>query len=218
LGTAFLIAPGLAVTCWHVVADAVEQGKRIAVVGRSSDRKYHGVELEEIGRDEEGRDLASARVRLTPQQSWSLATTALSPGADVLTFGYPLTQEPNERRPTFSLESRYLEGYVTRTFYFDDPKFGRTPSYELDMRAPAGLSGAPLIRKGSREIVGVVFGRHGVETIETFGSRDPETGKREPDVVQVEHFALGHYTSTLLEHSSSATAGRTLQELLTGGN
>lgn len=214
LGTGFLVSPGLLMTCWHPVAQAAERGKRVVLVGRDRGGRYQPVDLEDLSPDESGRDLASARVSISTAKPWTLGAQLLPSGADVFTFGYPLTDPPNELRPAFQLGGRYLQGYIARSFHFEDPRFGATSSYELDMRAPSGISGAPLVLVNSHEIVGVVYGRHSVETLESFAIRDPKTGETKPEVLQVEHFALAHIAETLREHRSAATRNKPLADLV----
>jgi hypothetical protein len=55
-----------------------------------------------------------------------------------------------------------------RRFYYQPPAGELIRSYELDMPAPAGLSGAPVVRihrvRGAREVIGVVHASNGVAT------------------------------------------------------
>jgi homospermidine synthase len=77
------------------------------------------------------------------------------------------------------------------------------------------MSGAPLVRMGSREIIGVLYGHNEAETIEEFGTRDPETGERlRPEVVRRNYFAAAHYTWNLQTLKGEATNGRPLFEYL----
>ncbi len=108
----------------------------------------------------------------------------------------------------------HMESYVMRTFSNDWPEFGRVASYELDMPALSGMSGAPIIRVGSREVIGVLYGRNDAETIEEFSSRDPETGARTPEVVRMTSFAVAHFTDTLRELRGQATQNLPLAEYL----
>ena len=65
----------------------------------------------------------------------------------------------------FTLNGRLMRGHVTRTFPFQHPKNGEVSSYELDMPAPEGLSGAPLILVGGYEVVGVIYHSHTVHAV-----------------------------------------------------
>jgi Trypsin-like peptidase domain len=206
LGTGFLLADGIFITCWHSVRDAVGAGLAVAAVQTGQDFVPAFV-LRDLAPDENGADIATARLDRIQLFGLQLAKEPVDTGTDVWTYGFPLTDPPNERRPTYVLSARYLEGYVTRAFYYSD---GRIPSYELDMRAPAGLSGAPLIQVGTRNVIGVVYGVHAAEMIELMGKVDPETGRHEPDVYRLETFALAHYTPTLLAVVGPATGGRPL--------
>jgi hypothetical protein len=212
LGTGFLLAGGIVVTCWHCVRDAVAAGLAIAAVQTGEDFVPAFV-LRDLAQDRNDSDIATARVDRLQLFGLELAAAPVDTGVDVWTYGFPLTDPPNERRPTYLLNARYLEGYITRAFYYSDE---RVPSYELDMRAPAGLSGAPLIEVGSKRVIGVVYGVHAAEMIEHFGKTDPETGRREPDVVRVETFALAHYTETLRAVVGPATSERPLGEVVDG--
>jgi Trypsin-like peptidase domain len=208
LGTGFLLAGGILVTCWHCVRGPVEAGLVVAAV-QGGDDFIPAFVLRDLAQDRNGSDLATARLDRVQLFGLELATASVDTGTDVWSYGYPLTDPPDERRPTYRLNARYLEGYVTRAFYYSDK---RVPSYELDMRAPAGLSGAPVVEVGSKRVIGVVYGVEEVERIEIFGRTDPETRERTPDVVRLETFALAHYTDTLRTVVGPATGGRQLAE------
>jgi len=190
-----------------------------------ADGRYRSFELRELAQDAKGSDLALARLQIDipARMNLQLASVATTSGADVWSYGYPLTTEITD--PTgsrrFHLEPRYLQGYVTRGFWHERPRYGAFPSYELDMPAPEGLSGAPVVRvptlaiPGSRpQVVGVVYGRIETGVIEEFVSIDPDTGERRPEVQRVVSFAAAHYTSTLLEASGPATFGHSLAEYI----
>ncbi len=107
-------------------------------------------------------------------------------GARVSTFGYPFPESPSETNPNLVVNGRYLEGYVVRRFHRDEAT--RTPCYELDLPAAAGVSGAPLLRINSRELVGIVTGARQLPR-EEFARVDPVTGQRTPGVQRVQTFA-----------------------------
>jgi len=159
-----------------------------------------------IEQDANGTDLATASIALEPTLGLVLTGDAVPYGTDVWTFGYPLTRGPyplSEEDPTLGkqikLERRYLKGYVTRAFEYDDPGFGHTPSYELDMPAPSGLSGAPIMERPSKSVVGVLF--------KEYYRGDASERSRTT-------FALAHYTETLANLRGSVTQGLTLSEYL----
>jgi hypothetical protein len=201
------------------VRDAVDAGERIVVVGIRGD-KQTGLEVSRLTQDVHGRDIASGVVEGLPRAGFTLGTGDPAFGTPVWSFGYPLTDPPTEHRPTWHLNGRYLQGYVTRTMVYNEPSFGDTRTIELDMRAPAGLSGAPLLRAGTRELIGMIYGVAAAEQLEEFGRYDPVTGTRHPELVRLEHFALAHHTTSLREHRSEATEGKALAEVMgewTGG-
>ncbi len=125
-----------------------------------------------IQQDSNNTDLATANVSILPEADLILAEKDVYEGTDVHSFGYPLmdfqlNEETKERVP--AIDFRLLKGYVTRNFWRIDPTFGRGNAYELDMPAPGGLSGSPLFKVGSREVIGVVFGHNDVALIIKIG-------------------------------------------------
>lgn len=215
-GTGFLIAPELLVTCWHCVRAELDARRHYAITVRVTQDEWTARLLTNVSQDVAGRDLATARVEgAMPCAGLQLATAGAAFGADAWTFGYPLVerrQSPESGGPQFWVRGRYLEGYVTRHFTFEQPGFGLTPSYELDMKAPAGLSGAPLVRRPGREVLGVVYSETDVASIEAFASVDPETGERSPEVQRIVSFAVAHDTENLLALRGEATGGLELAE------
>jgi hypothetical protein len=195
LGTAFIMAPGLILTCWHNVHGAIERGLEVSLVFTKPTGGHSGQAVQ-FARDARGLDLASARTQAAPKHAFSVAAD-VSYGEHVWSFGYPLTERPNERNPNYVLAGRYIRGYVMREFE-NDVKSPPHMSYELDMRAPKGLSGAPLLRQDTRELIGVVYGVHTVTT----------------EINEQESFALAHTTGAVLGHRSTATEGQCLSELL----
>jgi hypothetical protein len=213
-GTGFLIAPNLFVTCWHCVRKELPDDQTYAV---NREQKVELFPLWNIQQDSNGTDLATANVAMLPEAELSLAEKDVYEGTDVHSFGYPLInfeyiEEFDERQP--ALDFRLLRGYVTRNFWRDDPTFGRGHAYELDMPTPEGLSGSPLFRSGTREVLGVVFGQNDVALIESFARVDPVTGEREPEIQKMYHFGLAHTTETLRSLGTTSTRSLPLAEYL----
>lgn len=218
-GTGFTIAPELILTCWHCVRVEQPPNRDYAAVFRVGEDDWNARKLTEVSQDVSGRDLAAARVEgLVPQLGLTISATAAASGTDVWTYGYPMTER--RARPEggiqFYLTGRWLEGYITRVFAFDQPEFGRSTSYELDMAAPSGLSGAPIVRRPGRDVFGVVYAETEAATIEAFTSVDPETGDRRPEVQRVISFAVAHDTGSLTQLACGATGGVPLAEYLAG--
>lgn len=212
LGTGFLIAAGVLVTCWHCGRDALTDGYEVVAATKgASPGNYLVSPVRDFEQDPTGADLATGRIDLLATMGFSLASEPVPIGSDVWSYGYPLTRPPDEQRPHWSLEGRFFQGYVTRRFYHSDD---RIPSYEIDMRAPAGISGAPVVAIPSRTVVGVLHGVNEVEMVEHFSRINPDTGEREPEVVRLESFALAHDTATLRELVGSATDGKPLHAFL----
>lgn len=213
-GTGFLIAPNLLITCWHCVRNTLEENQTYAV---NREQKAELFPLFNIQQDGNNTDLATANVAMLPESELILAEKDVYEGTDVHSFGYPLmnfelNEETGEKFP--AIDFRLLKGYITRNFWRDDPTFGRGYAYELDMPTPEGLSGSPLFKVGSREVLGVVFGYNDVALIEYLGQFDHETGKREPDVQKIYHFGLAHNTKTLRNLTNDATRNLPLHEYL----
>ncbi len=214
-GTGFLIGRNVFVTCWHCVSAELEEEATYAVsvpwseAQRRSgaappDSTYYVLPLHDIQPDPSGYDLATARVELNPVGLSLGVEDSLALSSDLWTFGYPLTDDlPHQQSGrSITLHPRFLKGYLTRDFWNDVPSFGRTPSYELDMPSPEGLSGAPLVKHGSLEVVGVVYG-----------------AKSTGNMAQLEMlttFAVAHMGSTLKALRGIATQGHTLTEYLQG--
>jgi hypothetical protein len=118
---------------------------------------------------------------------------------------------------SFQLAGRYLQGYVTRGFINDQPGFKPTPTYELDMPTPEGLSGAPLFKLGTLDVVGIVYGSNDVGQIVEFASKDADTGELRPEVQRLQTFGLAHETVTLHGVQGSTTRDRRLGELVRVG-
>lgn len=215
-GTGFLIADGLLVTAWHCVREPLKPGQRYVVCRKRGPDVYDPFPLDDIVQHPAGRDLALGRVPLAATQRFSLLRTAVQPGMHVWTFGYPAPQlrYDDHGNRVFALGPRYLEGYVTRTFLYPQGPGGPTPAHELDMQVPGGLSGAPIFLEDTDAILGVIFHAHEVETVESFSSVDPATGKRQPEIVRVIYFGLAYPLDILLELRGPATNDRALRELL----
>jgi hypothetical protein len=215
-GTGFVMSAGVLVTCWHCVAAQLPTGTRYAAVLSSpSLSQYRAALLSEITQHPLGIDLAVARIDHRPTSLLRLSGSPLNMGADVTSQGYPFSNF--ERKPdgsrTLMLNSRYLQGYVTRSFLDADRGFGPTEAYELDMPTPEGLSGAPLIKMGSLDVVGVIYGTSEVSQIKHF-ERIDDRGQREPEVVRVVTFGLAHNTSSLHSLKGPATNNLPLIEFL----
>lgn len=213
-GTGFRLARDLLITCWHCVSEPEpERGGYAVAVDLGGRFRFHP--LMDLARDAGGADLATARIFADPDDELpsprlTLAARGTITGSDVWTYGYPLTETvfdvtTDARR--FRLNSRLLRGYVTRTFWFDHPHLGEIASYELDMLAPEGLSGAPLVFRPGDSVIGVIYGRHDATLVEEFSSVDTETGAATPEVQRIVSFGLACDTSSLFDLQTPATNG-----------
>lgn len=197
-GTAFLIGPRKLITCWHCVRDDLGKDE-VYFVADETGGSYRPMVLSQIRQAASGADIALAQVEMTQSVELRLGDLGeAAVGVDVITYGYPLTNVTQGDGGTlrFSLGARFLQGYITRGFEHET-EFGSMATFELDMPAPAGLSGSPLIRMGSRDVVGMIYGSLDVGTIDQVASVDPETGERIPEVVRLLSFGLALHTSLL---------------------
>lgn len=218
-GTGFLISDGILLTCWHCVAEPLAPGEAYAAALWNGSR-YLVKELSNLSQTATGHDLALASVDMHSQAELRLSAANLTSGDDVWTYGFPHTQvsQWKDGLRRFNLAGRYLQGYVTRSFIHDQPGFKRTPTYELDMPTPAGLSGAPLFKVGTLQVVGMVYGTNEVGQIVEWGSKDPNTGERRPDVERIQAFGLAHQEFTLHSVRGPASENKRLGELVLPGN
>jgi hypothetical protein len=131
-----------------------------------------------------------------PPFGFSLATEPAPTGTEVWTYGFPRPQAPTERSGHWLPEGRFLQGSISRRFSSGKE---RVASYELDLRAPEGFSGAPVVAIRSRRVIGVLYAAWEVAL---------------PEVQRSESFALAHDTPTLRELAGAATAGRPLSKLV----
>jgi hypothetical protein len=214
-GTAFVVAPSVIVTCWHCVRRPLTERQAYAVgLGQML------YPLTEVQQDPRGLDLAIARVDgLVPSLGLRLAEDEdVLQGQEVMAYGFPLGQVSRgvhgAARP--DVASRVLHGYITRRFVASLPGFISTLSLEIDMPAPAGLSGAPVIVRGRRPMLlgGVVYGANAVAQIEELAQSDPATGFRTPEVQRIVTFAAAHMPDSLRDLRGAATGGRRLADLL----
>jgi hypothetical protein len=214
-GTGFLIAQDILITCWHCVSQALEDGQRYAAVVKEGDGHTVHV-LRNMEQHPLGLDLAIARVDLVPKVGLTLTATGLLPGDDIVTYGYPPTDEPlmEDEHAKVQLNARLLRGYVTRLCYYNQPGFVRTPSYELDIPAPHGLSGAPIIKLKTKEVAGVFFASLDVSTGEQFPAVAGHEGDQQAEIDRAVSFGLAHYTGSVWSLRGMITQGIPLREFL----
>lgn len=225
-GTGFLVGKGLFVTCHHCVAAPVAEEDTYAVVTPAEFapeyREMTGVtyfanHLTKVEQDASGLDLAIGRVGRDPLGLELADEGSRVEGEDVRTYGYPLTRElphPQGEGKSLDMRGRVLKGYITANYMNDVPGYGPTPTEELDMMAPRGLSGAPIIRSFSNEVIGVLYGTRDTGTVEQLSRVDEETGLRTPEVQRVTTFAVSHWFDSLRNLRGALTEHMPLGEFL----
>lgn len=212
-----MMGAGLLVTCWHCVRDKAPAGSRYAAVLQEESGEVSVVPLENISRDTASQaDLATANLSWSPKPMLRLASHGVPAGTAVFAVGHAQTDVTKgpAGRLVLRFQPQFLQGYVTRDLRFSLCEYGEVPSCELDMPTPPGLSGAPLMRHGSSDVLGVVYGTNDYERIVQFAHVDKVTGSREPEVIRVVRFGLAHHTTTLGRLTGTATQGRALREYL----
>ncbi len=200
-GTAFTFGEGTLVTCWHCVSAPLPADEVYAAAVREggiyTTGYTHALPIELLARDQQDSDLALGRVAQQLDVSLSLSDLPFAWGQEVMAIGYPL---PRQAGLNFSTSARLLKGYVTRLMLDPRPGWQETRAYELDLPAPAGVSGAPLLHPESLSVGGVIFGEWG----------DSEPGQERRSY----SFALAHHLDTLAAASGPATDGKSLRDYL----
>lgn len=209
-GTGFVAYPNVFVTCWHCVSESLEDGQMYAAV-RVDHGTVHPLSL--VSQEPGGADLATALIGISTWPPYHLGKTAPpGPGLTVGTIGYPGTtfEARSDGIRRFDEQGRYFQGYITRVFNNKLPSGLTVPSYEIDMPAPRGLSGSPIIAteppcKG--QVIGVTYGAHPPFGITSEAGEIPL-----PPYI----FALAHYYETLMALRGPVTSNRSLRQISEG--
>jgi hypothetical protein len=200
-GSGFLVRTGVFITCRHCLPQ-LPAGQRLAVARRNANGSYEAFPLSDVEPDARGHDLATARVPLDAEEQWPLYQGVMVAGMSCWSFGYPLPEiRPEPFGPTgFAIAPRFVRGYVMRR-YNGAMVGGRSfPCAELDMTAPPGLSGAPILYENSDQILGVYFGRR-------------STKVPDEDPAPLYTFSLAYDNEILAGLKGKATGNRNVGEL-----
>lgn len=161
-GTAFALG-GWAVTCWHVVRDALERGLEVGINFKDDQglMRFEPVSFQQRN----GHDIAVGEMTWAPMPPLQRGP-ALYEGMNVYAYGYPLTEHVRgmDGLSRFKTWMRLFRGYVVSATILSVEGYREAQVMEVDMPAPGGLSGAPLLRDdprsgGTREVVGMVQGQ-----------------------------------------------------------
>jgi len=214
-GMGFLMAPNILITCWHCICDPLEKGQQYAAVVKEGAR-YTTHPLLNTEQHPLGLDIALAQVDLAPEPGLTLGIRELSPGDSIFTYGYPLPGRPptGDARPKSPLNVRFLRGYVTRSLYYSQAGFVRTPCYELDLPATYGLCGAPIIKSRTREVAGVIFGSLDAPQLNLSPEPGPSVKNKQAGTGQAISFGLAHYTDSLWGLRGMGTQDKPPREFL----
>lgn len=191
MGTGFLIHCNSLITCMHCVPDELKSGEKYIILQK--DGKPHT--LENLTYHPGGYDLAYANVEINPQTHIMIATTDAGYGDAVYTIGYPLNnvEVTGDGSYIFKPQMRYLEGCITQIF----ENHKGIPSFELNFAIPIGTSGSPLVRRGTTEVVGVIYGDHETSMMLDEIEKDANSGKVVSKTSKIINFGLAHIKDTL---------------------
>jgi len=159
-GTGFLIADGVLITCWHCIIDDLQPREFYAVmVEQDGEEKIYP--LTEIIRHPWKIDMAKAHVDLNCRFGFELAGEDVPFGTHVISHGYmPGSQ-------IFGLQNgaqpHHGDGWIeSMATYFDNPydeSVSPPPSYRISFKAYSGISGSPVLKAHSNQLVGMVWGQ-----------------------------------------------------------
>jgi hypothetical protein len=213
-GTGFVIAPNLMVTCWHCVRNVLPSGYFYAAAYQEPGGRLKLAILSNISQDINGSDLATANLTWPFSIGLRLASKEATTSEDVWTAGHPLTdlERRNNSEVWLNLAPQFLRTYVTRQIKHKYDQFPETLSYELGTAAHAGLSGAPLFRQSSSEVVGVIYGNNDIGRIVEFAHQGEETGQQIPELQRIMSHGVALHTNTLRSLAGTATARMSLAE------
>jgi hypothetical protein len=214
-GSGFVIHGGILITCRHCLEDyPTAEDEWYGAVFEKPDKSGYGAhKLENVSYDPSGVDLATARTGLMGSPL-RLSAGLSGIAHDVGCIGYPGTigrrTDGLFGQLRFDQQGRWLEGYVTQAFVYERPDHKRIRSWEIDMPAPSGLSGAPVILLRATDnhpvFIGVVYGSHTVPS--DIGSADAMPSGYP--------FALAHFTDSLHALRGDVLGNQTLGEYMRG--
>ena len=222
VGTGFVPADQVLVTCWHCVRatkDGVDFGLGLRPSASEGQARVEKIaKLHDIAQDPRGLDLATARVGLESSALYNLSPEKAVAGFDVWSAGFPMPRRTllASGQHQTDLTPRHLQGYVVREFpNLDHPGYPTQPTYELDMLAPGGLSGAPLMVRSlapvGLRLVGVVYGSHDNFTV----AEEMETSDAgRLEVRRYVSFAWAHAWESVAGLVGPATREKQLRDLM----
>ena len=214
IGTAFFVSPKILLTCWHCVNQTLPESSFYAIRVKTGETTFSVAKLTHVEQDSFGTDMATCSCEWTPPRHLSVAKAGANYGDDVWTFAYPYPDKTIKfSKPHFAISGRYLRGYITRDFYYEHPTLGISEVYELDMPAPPGSSGSPLLLRSTNDVVGMIIGETEVSTYVAFASQDAD-GVRTPDTLKLHAFGIAYDHDWFVRLSTSLTEGHSLSHHL----
>lgn len=215
-GTGTVVFPGVLITCWHVVGEELSGDERyVVLVARDPGPGFAAHPVSQISQHHDGLDLAMGLIPETGSGFLEIHTEELREGTDFWTCGYPFSDPvlSDEGSKKWEINMRMFKGHVTAGLMWEPVGFPETPSIELSIPTPRGLSGAPIIPASKHTIAGIIYGEHTMYMIDEAERRDPETGEVTPEARIKVQFGLGHTPHSLLSLRGPASSGRSVGEL-----
>jgi hypothetical protein len=144
-GTGFFVAPGLVLTCAHVLCGPGESPpERVSARWEDLDLELEFVARWYLPKDDGGPDLALLQIRADLEHSHAVMSAAVQPGDELWTYGYP--------------EGPYRAGDSAVLRY--DGRSRRTDGAELlrvtQGRVSAGFSGSPVLNWRTGGVCGLL--------------------------------------------------------------
>jgi Trypsin-like peptidase domain len=217
-GTGFIISNYLMVTCAHCL-DVELKDDEVLMATTPVDGKEKVFYLEKITLHQDGLDIAAASIGLPVRYGLKIDLSPILAGEGVYSYGYPLSKKERhfDQSVTVDTWGRYIQGYVTMLFENKTPPRGYSPAptLELDMKAPEGLSGAPLCEIHTRaHVIGMVYGSGSSFTTVERDTLVTETGEVQVEVRAYENFAYAHPIKSILSLCGEATREKTIETIL----
>jgi hypothetical protein len=207
LGTGFVIAPSVLVTCWHCVHAPLPQGQRLAAAYQAPDGRMKLSWLASVSQDTNGADLATAFLEWPFPISLRLANTEAQTSEDVWTAGHSLSdlQRLDSGEVWLNLAPQFVRTYISRQIKHRQGGLVNVLSYELATATHAGLSGSPVIRRDSTEVIGVIYGNIDFGRVVEFANKDEQTGESSTQVERIISHGLAIHTHALRSLTGTAT-------------
>jgi hypothetical protein len=179
-GTAFLVAPGVAITAFHVFDEFVRRYQSGAVPQDGSPMSFQVLTFLTLDSGRHVLPLTISRLwraapldiailafdisgELPPGHRWSIPRLSLLPprvGAPIFAFGFTagrVDREPGATAPTLTIGAHTTTGEVVEIHHeFRDQAMLPFPCFRINARFDPGMSGGPVFDNSTGHLCGVV--------------------------------------------------------------